>query len=88
MPRHYAPDLRRRVIDPIEGGRSVAEAAAMVDPTEQTIYTVGQGGLGQRSEHGGGNCGGQDGARGKRCLRLRRFRRLLVLRRASQHSYS
>lgn len=38
MPRAYAPELRRRVIDLIEGGRSVAEVAAMVEPTEQTIY--------------------------------------------------
>jgi transposase len=38
MPRYYAPELRRRVIDLIEGGRSVAEVAAMVEPTEQTIY--------------------------------------------------
>jgi transposase len=38
MPRHYAPELRRRVIELIEGGRSVAEVAAMVEPTEQTIY--------------------------------------------------
>ncbi len=38
MPRHYAPELRRRVIDLIESGRSVAEVAAMVEPTEQTIY--------------------------------------------------
>jgi len=38
MPRHYAPELRRRVIDLIEGGRSVAEVAGMVEPTEQTIY--------------------------------------------------
>jgi len=38
MPRQYAPELRRRVIDLIEDGRSVAEVAAMVDPTEATIY--------------------------------------------------
>ena len=38
MPRHYAPELRRRVIELIEAGRSVAEVAAMVEPTEQTIY--------------------------------------------------
>ncbi len=38
MPRAYAPELRRRVIDLIEGGRSVAEVAAIVEPTEQTIY--------------------------------------------------
>ena len=38
MPRAYAPELHRRVIDLIEGGRSVAEVAAMVEPTEQTIY--------------------------------------------------
>ena len=35
MPRAYSPELRRRVIDLIESGRSVA---AMVEPTEQTIY--------------------------------------------------
>jgi len=38
MPRQYAAELRRRVIDLIESGRSVAEVAAMVDPTEATIY--------------------------------------------------
>ncbi len=38
MPRTYAPELRRRVIDLIESGQSVAEVAAMVEPTEQTIY--------------------------------------------------
>jgi transposase len=38
MPRAYAPELRRRVIDLIEAGKTVAEVAAMVDPTEQTIY--------------------------------------------------
>ncbi len=38
MPRHYAPELRRRVIDLIEGGKTVAEVAAMVEPTDQTIY--------------------------------------------------
>lgn len=38
MPRHYAPELRRRVIDLIESGSTVAEVAAMVEPTEQTIY--------------------------------------------------
>ena len=40
MPRAYAPELRRRVIDLIESGRSVAEVAAMVEPTEQTIYNL------------------------------------------------
>ncbi len=38
MPRQYAPELRRRVIDLIEGGRSVAEVTAMVEPTEGTVY--------------------------------------------------
>ena len=37
MPRRYAPELRRRVIDLIEAGSTVAEVAEMVDPTEQTI---------------------------------------------------
>ena len=35
MPRAYAPELRRRVIDLIEGGRSGAEAPVMVEPTCQ-----------------------------------------------------
>jgi transposase len=38
MSRAYAPELRLRVIDLIESGPSVAEVAAMVEPTEQTIY--------------------------------------------------
>lgn len=38
MPCRYAPELRRRVIDLIEAGSSVAEVAEMVDPTEATIY--------------------------------------------------
>ena len=38
MPRQYAAELRRRVIDLIEEGRSVREVATMVDPTEATIY--------------------------------------------------
>lgn len=38
MPRHYAPELRRRVIDLIESGKTVAEVAAMVEPSDQTIY--------------------------------------------------
>ncbi|WP_420451701.1 transposase [Ilumatobacter sp.] len=38
MPRHYAPELCRRVIDLIESGKTVAEVAAMVEPSDQTIY--------------------------------------------------
>jgi len=38
MPRQYAAELRRRVLDLIEGGKSVGEVAEMVDSTEQTIY--------------------------------------------------
>lgn len=38
MPRANAPELRRRVIDLIEAGKTVAEVAAMDDPTEQTIH--------------------------------------------------
>ena len=45
MPRAYASKLRRRVIDLIEGGRSVAEVATMVEPTEQTIYNWWNGHL-------------------------------------------
>ena len=38
MPRSCAPELRRRVTDLIVAGKTVAEVAEMVDPTEQTIY--------------------------------------------------
>jgi transposase-like protein len=38
MPSAYAPGLRRRVVDVIEGCPSVAEVATMVEPNEQTIY--------------------------------------------------
>lgn len=38
MPRQDAPELRRRVVDLIEAGRTIAEVAEMVDPIEQTIY--------------------------------------------------
>ena len=54
MPRAYAPELRRRVMDLIESGRSVAEVAAMVEPTEQTIYNWWNRHLvdtGRRAEH-------------------------------------
>ena len=37
MPRQYFTELRRRVIDLIEGGRSVVEVAALVQPSQQTI---------------------------------------------------
>jgi transposase len=38
MRRQYAPELRRRVIDLIEGGRSVRAVAVMVEPSETTVY--------------------------------------------------
>lgn len=38
MPHAFAPGLRRCVTNLIEGGGSVAEVAAMLEPTEQTIY--------------------------------------------------
>ena len=38
MPRQYAPELRRRVIDLIEEGQSVRAVAEMVEPTEATVY--------------------------------------------------
>jgi transposase-like protein len=37
--RGYPPEFRRRVIDLIEGGRKVAEVAAELEVSKQTIYT-------------------------------------------------
>jgi transposase-like protein len=38
MPRSYPPEYRRRVLDLIESGKSVAEVAAGLEVTDQTIY--------------------------------------------------
>lgn len=38
MPRPYPPEFRRRVIDLIEAGQSVAEVAEGLDVSDQTIY--------------------------------------------------
>ena len=38
MPRRYPPEFRRKVLDLLKSGRTVAEAAAGLDVTEQTIY--------------------------------------------------
>jgi transposase-like protein len=38
MPRSYPPEYRRRVIDLIESGRSIAEVAADLEASDQTIY--------------------------------------------------
>ena len=37
--RGYPPEFRRRVVDLVEGGRKVAEIAAELGISEQTIYT-------------------------------------------------
>ena len=37
--RGYPPEFRRRVVDLIEGGRKVAEVAADLEISEQSIYT-------------------------------------------------
>ena len=37
--RGYPPEFRRRVADLVEGGRKVAEVAAELGISEQTIYT-------------------------------------------------
>jgi transposase-like protein len=37
--RGYPPEFRRRVVDLVEGGRKVAEVAAELQISEQTIYT-------------------------------------------------
>jgi transposase-like protein len=38
MPRRYPPEFRRRVLDLLAAGRSVAQAAAELQISEQTIY--------------------------------------------------
>ena len=38
MPRRYPPEFRRRVLDLLKTGRTVAEVAAGLDVTEQTMY--------------------------------------------------
>ncbi|WP_454836796.1 transposase [Rhodococcus qingshengii] len=38
MPRRYPPEFRRKVLDLLKTGRTVAEVAASLDVTEQTIY--------------------------------------------------
>ena len=37
--RGYPPEFRRRVVDLVEGGRKVAEVAAELETSEQTINT-------------------------------------------------
>ena len=37
--RGYPPEFKRRVVDLVEGGRKVAEVAAELGISEQTIYT-------------------------------------------------
>jgi transposase-like protein len=37
--RSYPPELRRRVVDLVEGGRKVSEVAVELEVSEQTIYT-------------------------------------------------
>ena len=38
-PRDYPPEFRRRVVALVEGDRKVAEVAAELGVSEQTIYT-------------------------------------------------
>ena len=38
MPRRYPTEFRRKVLDLIEAGMSVAEVAAQLEVSDQTIY--------------------------------------------------
>lgn len=38
MPRRHPPEFRRKVLDLLKSGRTVAEVAAGLDVTEQTNY--------------------------------------------------
>ncbi len=42
MPYRYPPEFRRRVLDLIASGRSVASIAADLGVSDQTIYTWGK----------------------------------------------
>ncbi len=47
MPRCYPPEFRRKVLDLLKSGRTVAEAAAGLDVTGETIFNwLGPGALG------------------------------------------
>jgi transposase len=37
--RGYPPEFRRKVLDPLEAGRSIAEVAHNLDISEQSIYS-------------------------------------------------
>lgn len=53
MPRRYPPEFRRKVLDLLKSGRAVAEVAAGLDVTEQTIYNwLGPGAHRYRTEGG------------------------------------
>ena len=39
MPRRYSPEFRRKVLDLLDAGRSVASIAADLDVSDQSIYT-------------------------------------------------
>ncbi|WP_419722144.1 transposase [Rhodococcus globerulus] len=53
MPRRYPPEFRRKVLDLLKSARTVAEVAAGLDVTEQTIYNwLGPGAHRYRSEAG------------------------------------
>ena len=39
MAKRYAPEFRQRVIDLVEGGKRIAEVAAELGISEQSIYT-------------------------------------------------
>ena len=38
MPRSYAPEFRRRVVELVRGGRSVSVVAAEIGVSEATVY--------------------------------------------------
>ncbi len=39
MPKHYSPEFRRKVLDLVKAGRSVAEVASDLGVTAASIYT-------------------------------------------------
>src|SRR5207249_3161557 len=53
MPRRYPPEFRRKVLDLIEAGRAVAEVAADLGVSGQTIYNWRAQDLIDRGERAG-----------------------------------
>jgi len=57
--REYPPEFRRRVVELVEGGRKVAEVAAELGISGQSIYTWRRQAKDRRRSRGGADIGGE-----------------------------